>query len=386
MYLVKLRYQFRFYPTPDQEQTLARVFGSCRFVYNWALQMRTDAYRNGERINYNASSAALTALKKQPDYEWLNEVSSVPTQQVLRHLQTAYRNFFDKRSGYPSFKKKRGKQSAEYTKSAFKWDARNRNLTVAQLGRLRIRWSREFVSDPTTVTITKLPDGRYFVTLVLDEPIEPLPKTGCSIGIDLGVSRLATLSNGERIANPRGLMKAQRKLAKAQRLLARKKPGSKRRERARLRVARLHSKVADARADYLHKFTTDLVRRFDVICIEDLNIRGMVRNHSLARSLSDASLGTVSRMLDYKCEWYGKELVKVDRWFPSSKTCQCCGYIVESLPLSIREWTCPECGAIHDRDWNAAINIEAVGHTDSENAQGGLVRRGSATAVSRKAL
>lgn len=376
-----MRYRFRFYPTPPQERVLARTFGACRFVYNWALRTRTDAHHAGQNINYNASSSELTQLKKQPQTAWLKKISCVPTQQALRHLQTAFHNFFDKRTGYPSFKKKHGPQAAEYTLSAFKWDAVNRNLTIAKLGRLDIHWSRSFVGSPTTATITKRSDGRYFVTLVLDEPVTPLPKTGESIGIDLGINRLATLSNGEHIANPRLLQKKTRKLAKAQRVLARRKKGSYRRELQRLKVARIQSQVSDSRLDHMQKVTTDIVRRFDTICIEDLNVRGMVRNHCLARALSDAAMGQFARLLEYKCNRYGKTLTKVDRFFPSSKRCHDCGHIVERLPLSVREWACPECGAVHDRDENAALNILTEGH--SVTARGGSVRRKAAKAAKR---
>lgn len=380
---MKVRYRFRFYPTQEQEQILARTFGACRYVYNWALKFRTDSYRDGKTINYNASSAALTELKKQPDHDWLSEISSVPTQQSLRHLQTAYKNFFEKRSGYPAFKKKHGKQSAEYTRSAFNWDKENRTLTVSQLGRLKIHFSRSFVSGPTTVTITKSPSGRYFVTFVLDETKEKLPKTGQGVGIDLGINRLATLSNGEHIPNPKHLNRYQRKLARAQRVLSRRKKGSGRYNRQKVKVARIHEQIADSRLDHLHKFTTDLVRRFDVICVEDLNVRGMVRNHHLARSLSDASLGQVVTLLSYKCDWYGKELKQVDRFFPSSKRCHVCGYILESLPLSIREWICPECMTVHDRDENAAKNIELAGG-QPVSARGESVRRKATSVAGRK--
>ncbi len=358
---VKVRYRYRFYPTPEQSRILTNVFGASRFVYNWALRQRTDAYQVGKRMNYNGSSAALTVLKKQPDYAWLNDVSSVPTQQSLRHLQTAFKNFFEKRSAYPSFKRKHDKQSAEYTRSAFTWNAMNKNLCVAQLGRLDIRWCRAFTSYPTTVTITKSPSGKYFVTLVLDESKDPFPKTGQSIGIDLGVLRLATLSNGETIPNPKHLNRYQTKLAHEQRNLSRKKKGSHRYEFQRVKIARLHERIANTRQDHLHKVTTDLVRRFDIICMEDLHVRGMVRNHHLARSLSDAALGEFSTMVGYKCQWYGKEQRLVDRFYPSSKRCNDCGHIVKELSLSVRSWVCPECGAIHDRDENASKNILAAG-------------------------
>lgn len=379
---MKLRYRYRFYPTDEQVEMLARVFGCCRYVYNFALRLRTDSFRSGKTINYNASSEALTALKKEEAHVWLNEVSCVPTQQALRHLQTAFKNFFEKRSAYPSFKKKRNKQSAEYTLSAFKWNADTRSLAVSQLGKLDVHWSRPFTSNPTTATITKDAVGRYFVTLVLDESIAEMPKTGASVGIDLGIARLATLSTGERIANLRHGDKLARKLAHAQRVLARRKTGSNRSEDARIRVAKIQAHIADARTDHLHKVTTGLVRRFDVVCMEDLNIRGMVQNHCLARSLSDAALSQFRRMVEYKCKWYGKELKLVDRFFPSSKRCHVCGHVVESLPLSVREWDCPECKSHHDRDVNAAHNILTAGHA-AENARGGSVRRKSATAVSR---
>lgn len=366
-----MRQRFRFYPTPDQASMLARVFGSCRWAYNTMLRMRTDAYQRGEKINYVRSSSLFTALRHAPETQWLEEVSCVPTQQALRHLQSAFQAFFEKRSKYPSFKKKRGKQSAEYTVRGFKF--KNGSLSVAQIGKLDVRWSRKFSSSPTTVTITKSPAGRYYVTMVLDEIVEHLPKTNASVGIDLGINRLATLSTGERVSNPKHLQSKLKKLARLQKVHAHRKKGSGRRERSRLAVARLQEKIADSRNDYLQKVTTDLVWRFDFISVEDLNVRGMVKNHCLARSISDASFGAFVRILEYKCEWYGKELVKIDRFFPSSKRCFSCGHVVESLPLSVREWTCPECGVIHDRDENAARNILAAGHAVS--AQGGHVRR-----------
>lgn len=370
---MKVRYRFRFYPTDKQKVELARVFGTCRFVYNWALRLRTDAYyKDGISVNYDETSARLTTLKKTEECKWLNELSCVPPQQALRHLQTAFVNFFEKRARYPRFKKKSGDQSAEYTCSAFKWDAKNRNLSLSGIGRLDIRWSKDFASKPTTVTVTKDAADRYFVTICLDEKIEKLTPVHKAVGIDLGITALATLSTGEKIRNPHHLGMAEKALVRAQRDLARKTKSSKRRAAQRLRVARLHARVADARADHLNKVTTDLVRRFDVIAIEDLNIEGMVKNHNLARALSDAGLGEFRRMLEYKCEWYGRELRQVDRFYPSSKRCFDCGYVLEDLPLEIREWTCPECNKKHDRDVNAAKNILAAGQ--AVTVRGGKVR------------
>jgi len=368
---VKIRYKFRCCPTKAQKASLARVFGACRYVYNWALRMRTDAYfKDGISVGYNESSTRLTALKRDPMHAWLNKISCVPPQQALRHLQTAFANFFEKRAAYPKFKRKDGDQSAEYSRSAFKWDARNRNLALAGIGRLKVRWSREFASLPTTITVSKDTAERYFVTLCLDETILKLPPVHEAVGIDLGITTLATLSTGEKIENPRHLKRLEGQLARVQRDLSRKKKGSNRRADQRLKVARLHARVADARADYLHKVTTDLVRRFDVICVEDLNVRGMTKNHGLARALSDAALGEFLSMLEYKCEWYGRELRTVDRFYPSSKRCSDCGHVLEELSLAVREWDCPECGKHHDRDENAAKNILAAGHAVN-NARGG---------------
>ena len=369
---MKVRYRFRCYPTDEQAQHLARVFGSCRYVWNWALRLRTDAYFNdGVSVGYHATSARLTALKREPATAWLNEVSCVPTQQALRHLQAAFVNFFDKRAAYPTFKRKDGKQSAEYTRSAFKWDAERHALSISGLGDVKVRWSRTFASAPTTVTVTKDAIGRYFVTLVLDETVTPLPATGAAVGIDLGITRLATLSTGETIDNPRPLLRLTIQLARAQRMLARKVKGSGRRADATLHVAKIHARVADARADWLNKVTTDIVRRFDVICIEDLNVRGMGKNHTLARSLNDAALGMFRRMIEYKAAWYGREVRVVDRFYPSSKRCSTCGHVLDKLPLSVRTWTCPECGTVHDRDGNAAVNILAAGL--AATARGGRV-------------
>ncbi len=304
---------------------------------------------------------------------WASETSCVPPQQALRHLQTAFVNFFEKRSGYPSFKKKSRKQSAEYTRSAFKYDRATKTLTLAKVGSIKVRWSRDFQSDPTTVTITKSPSGRYHVTIILDEP-EPkhLAKTGEAIGADLGLSRLATLSNGERISNPRHLGGRLGELAHLQRTLSRRKKGSGRWNRARLKVARLYEKISDTRADALHKTTLDLVRRFDFIAIEDLHVRGMSKLRSLARSISDAGLASFRTMLEYKAKRYGKEVVAIDRFYPSSKTCSTCGYIKQDMAMSVRAWDCQSCGTHHDRDENAAKNILAVGQTVT--ARGGGVR------------
>lgn len=371
------RWTYRFYPTPEQEQILARTFGCVRYVYNWGLSARSKAFKDGERMTYADSDRALTALKRQPETVWLNEVSSVPLQQALRDLQSAYSAFFAKRAAYPSFKRKASRACARYTKSGFKLSD-GRRLNVAKLGVLRLRWDRNLPADPSSVTIIREATGRYYVSFVVDVAVDPMPATGANVGIDFGVSRLATLSNGERIANPKHLNKRLKRLAFLQRRAAKKQKGSKRRALAIRAVARCHEKISNSRKDTLNKLTTRLVTEFDVICIEDLNLRGMVKNHALARSLSDAAIGMAVRMLEEKAERYGKQTVRVDRWFPSSKMCSCCGHVVSVLPLDVREWTCPSCGSAHDRDLNAALNILAVGQTVTAHGDG--VRAISASA------
>lgn len=379
---MKSRWTFRCYPTPEQEQHLARTFGCVRFVWNWALRLRSDGYRAGERIGYPETDKRLTVLKRQPETAWLNEVSSVCLQQALRDLQVAFSNFFDKRTAYPTFKRKEARQSANYTERGFSFDAERRILKLAKIGAIKVKWSRKAIPHPSSIRLIRTASGKYFVSLVVETQPAPLPETGDSVGIDFGISRLATLSNGERVSNPKHGAKWQRRLAFYQKRLARATKGSKRRMKVKRHVARIHEKIANSRSDTLHKLSTDLVTRFDVICVEDLNLRGMVKNHSLARSLHDASIGTAIRMIEEKAERYGKTVVKIDRWYPSSKTCSACGHIQESMPLSVRDWTCPSCDTRHDRDMNAAVNIMAVGQTVS--AHGGTVRRSRATASERK--
>jgi putative transposase len=296
---VLLRYRFRFYRSAPQRRVLAKSIGCVRYVYNRALALRKDAYANDKtKIGYAQTSAALTQWKKEPDCFWLKEVSCVPLQQCLRHLQTAYNGFFAKRAAYPRFKSKRGEQKAEFTRSAFKWDGKQMNLTLAKIGHLRIRWSRQFASNPSTVTIIKDCAGRYFATLCLDETVAPPPKVGEDVGIDLGIEHLATLSTGEKVPNPRFLEKSLARLARQQRTLARRKRGSARWHHQRVKVARSHAHVADSRRDLLAKLTTGLVRRFDLIGIEDLDIRGMMDGRERARRMSDVGMYAFRQMLD----------------------------------------------------------------------------------------
>lgn len=360
---IKRAYRFRFYPTPEQETLLAQTFGCVRVVYNHMLHLRSEAWeQRQERMGYHDTSAALTLLKKQPEYAWLNDVSSVPLQQALRHLQTAFGNFFAKRGRYPQFKRKGSHQSAEYTASAFRWDGTSLKLAKMDAP-LDVRWSRQIPQGAkvTTVTVSKDAVGRYFVSLLCDDVVSAKPEVAEKIGIDLGLTHFAILSDGEKIPAPNAFRKHEKKLAKLQRRLAKKKKGSKNRTKARLKVAKLHAKIADIRKDFIHKLSTRLIHENQVIAVETLAVSNMQKNRKLAKSISDAGWAEFVRQLEYKARWYGRELVKIDRSYPSSKRCSDCGYTAEKMPLSVRQWTCPECGANHDRDVNAARNILAAG-------------------------
>lgn len=360
---VKRAYKYRFYPTPEQAEQLARTFGCVRYVYNRALAERSRAWTQEQRrVTQADTSRMLTAWKRDPETAWLTEPSKGPLQAALRHLQDAYSRFWTKQSGYPKFKKKgKTRDSATYFRNCFTY--RNGQIKLAKQSEpLNIRWSRPLPegAEPSQVTVSRDSAGRYHISILVDDTITPLPPTETTVGIDAGITTLYTLSTGEKITNPRHEKKDREKLARAQRQLSKKEKGSKNRDKARRKVARIHARIADRRRDHLHKLSTRLVRENQVIAIEDLSVRNMVKNHSLARAISDASWSSFRTMLEYKAEWYGRDVVAIDRFYPSSKTCSECGRIVESLPLNIRDWEC-ECGAVHDRDVNAARNTLAVG-------------------------
>ena len=356
-------YKYRFYPTAEQENLLRRTLGCARLVYNKALSARTEAwYGEQKRVSYNETSKLLTDWKQEAELSFLKEVSSVALQQGLRHLQGAFTNFFAGQAQYPNFKKKRNGGSAEFTKAAFRY--RDGQVYLAKCAEpLPIRWSRLLPkgAEPSTITVKLSRAGRWTVSLLVDVDIEPLLPVEKEVGIDLGISALLTLSDGEKVTNPKGYQAKLKKLRKAQKALSRKVKGSSNRHRARLRVAQVHAEIADVRKDRLHKLTTRLVRENQTIAVEDLAVKTMVKNRKRSQAISDASWSELVRQLEYKCDWYGRRLVKIDRWFPSSKRCSSCGHTARKLPLSIREWDCPSCGVQHDRDINAAINILAAG-------------------------
>lgn len=360
---VKRAFKYRFYPTDAQAAELSRTFGCVRKVYNLALAARTEAWaQRQERVNYNATSAMLTAWKKTEELAYLCEVSSVPLQQTLRHLQGAFTNFFGRRARYPTFKsRKRSRKSAEYTTSGFRF--RDGSLTLAKMADpLDIVWSRPLPEGaaPSTVTVSQDAAGRWFVSMLCDDrPAMPEP-VNTAVGVDAGITSLVTLSTGEKVTNPKFERKDRARLVKAQRELSRKEKGSANRDKARRKVAKVHARISDRRRDFLHKLTTRLVRENQTIVIEDLTVRNMVRNHKLARAVSDASWTEMRSMLEYKAAWYGREVIAVDRWFPSSRLCSACGTLQGKMPLNVRIWTC-DCGTTHDRDVNAAKSILAEG-------------------------
>jgi putative transposase len=357
-------YRYRLYPTTEQEKLLRQTMGCARLVYNKALALGTEAwYERQERVGYSQTSSMLTNWKKEEELDFLNEVSCVPLQQGLRHLQTAFTNFFAGRAKYPNFKKKHNGGSAEFTKSAFRW--KDRQVFLAKCTTpLPIRWSKQIPEGcvPSTITVKLTPAGRWYVSLLVDDyTIKPLPKIDKTIGLDMGITSLIATSDGDKIANPKHFKKLRKKLKRKQKALTRKHKGSNNREKARAQVAKIHAQIIDARKDFLHKLTTQLIRENQTIVVEDLAIRNRVKNHKLALAISDASWSELIRQIAYKCEWYGRELIKIDRWFPSSKRCANCGRVVDKLPLNIRQWKCPKCGTEHDRDINAAKNIWAAG-------------------------
>jgi len=361
-----MAYRCRAYPDQQQQAVLNRTFGCVRVVWNRTLAARQARWHlQGKATSYAESDRALTALKKDPDLVFLSEVSCVPLQQALRHQHQAFTAYFARRARYPRFKSRGGRQSAHYTRSAF--TIRGCELRLAKMSTpLRYIWSWPDADlttlDPTMVIVSREPDGRWYVTFTAEAaaPV-PLKQTGHAIGVDLGVTDFAAFSDGDKIANPRHLERKARRLARYQRRMARCQKGSANCRKAAAKVARVHRKVRNARRDFLHRASTRLVRTADLIAIEDLPVRNMVRNRHLARAISDCGWGEFRRQLEYKCERYGRQLVVIERWYPSSKTCSACGRLLAGLSLSTRHWRCPSCGARHDRDINAAKNILAAG-------------------------
>ena len=357
-------YKFRIYPNNTQIQQIQRTFGCCRYVYNHFLAKRQEQYNADKTtLNYNACSALMTGMKKE--VEWLREVDATALQSSIRDLDTAYQNFFRRvkqggKPGYPKFKsKKNNHKSYKSKKVGENISVAEKHIKLPKLGLVKCAVSKKVEGRILSATVSQNPSGKYFVSLCCtDVEIQPFESTGAVTGIDMGLKSFAITSDGSEYPNHKYLRQSEKKLAKLQRQLSRKTSGSNRRNKARIKVARLHEKVASQRADTLHKLSTNLIKEYDIVCIEDLAPKNMVKNHKLAKSISDASWGEFRRQLEYKAAWYGKYVSAVDRFYPSSQLCSSCGAQWNGTKdLGIREWICSECGATHDRDTNAAINI-----------------------------
>ena len=361
-------YKYRIYPTDEQKVLFAKTFGCCRFVYNWALNLKIEAYRQEKKtIAYKeVQDRMVNELKKEN--QWLTEVNSQALLNSIRNLDTAYKNFFrDTHAvGFPHFKSRKNKQSFQCPQHC-SVDFKKGTLSIPKAKDIPAALHRRFKGTVKTVTVSMTPSGKYFASVLVDTDIQELPASpvqgDTALGIDLGIKSLAVCSDGRTFDNPKNLQHSLDRLALLQKRLSRKQKGSANRNKSRIRVARLQEHIANCRKDNLHQITHALTHDSQVrtLCMENLNVKGMQRNHYLAQAVGDASFGMFLTMLEYKCQWYGVNLVKIDRFAPSSKTCGQCGYVYKGLKLSERSWICPECGTHHDRDFNAACNIKEFG-------------------------
>ena len=353
--------RFRIYPSKSQINVIEQTFGCCRLVYNKALAERQAAYKNGGKIGYSKTCSMLTEWKKDKSLSFLKDVEAVALQQSLRDLDRAYTNFFKKIAKRPKFKSKHFNRQSYRTLNQGQIRIVGRHIKLPKLGYVKMRQSME-VGLIHNVTVERAPTGRYYAVLNVEFEPELGRNRGGVVGIDVGLKSFYTDSNGQTIANPKFIAKSAKKIAREQRRLSRKKTGSNNRNKQRIKVALAHEKVVNQRRDFLHKQSTKLISENQTICIENLNVKGMVKNHKLARAISDVGWSEFFRMLEYKAEWYGNEIIKVPTMYPSSQTCNCCGYRNRAVKdLKIRRWICPECGVSHDRDHNAAINIMKQG-------------------------
>jgi len=386
---MKARYRYRIYPNRPQKWMLAKTFGCARVVYNDAIRLRQDLYQQGEKIgDTELQKRVITQAKLTIERYWLSEVGCDPLIQSLRDACQALKNFFKslkgerkgRKVGSPNFKKKHSAQSIRFTTNGF--SVKPNAVYLAKIGCVRVRWSRDLPSATSSVTIIKDASGRYFASFVCEVESINLPAIHDGVGIDLGLTTFATLSTGEKVPSPKPLAKSLKRLRRAQKRLSRKVKGSKRRESARRKVARIHARIKDQRTDFLHKLSTRIVRENQAIILEDLNVSGMVTNRKLARAISDAGWYSFRQMIEGKSIRYGRDFQVISRWEPTSQRCSSCGQLGGKKPLNVREWTCLHCGAVHDRDINAAINIQvAGGQSETQNGRGGKRKSSSLVAA-----
>ena len=375
--MTKKAYKYKIKPNQQQEELLSKFFGCVRYIYNWGLNAKTSAYKeNGKVVGYIQLAKELTSLKQHQDHKWLNECTTEALQQSLRCLDNAFTAFFRKKTKYPRFKsKKHTRVSVKFINHVY-FDFDNWTVRLPKLGKVKLCKNRTFDQSTCkqgTCTVSKDHCGTYWCVITVDD-LQPIPTKAKlvkdnAIGVDLGIKDYAILSDGTKFANPKHLEKAQRNLAHLQKVFARKDKDSKNYERMRIKVANCHRSITNQRNDFLHKLSTHLVSNYDVICLEDLNVKGMEQNHHLARAIQGASWSEFVRQLEYKSEWYGKNILFIGRFEPSSKLCHKCGYINQELQLKDREWICPVCGEHLDRDVNAAINIKEIAF-DKQNLVG----------------